>query len=293
MAPRQAYRGLGGSARINFWLADVPEDEEVKVEILDAAGETVREYSTKASGDVSSLLPPGMSLEDIPARFRSQLAGATGKIDVEAGMNQVNWDGRYEPLFTQPRGIVMWGGGGRGGPRAVPGEYTVRMSVGDWSPQYEEQYEFTVTIGNRLNDLWEALQGLRRVKQSMRALTPRVRGQEGAKEVMELGRAITKELEEVEKVITQVEGEGGQDALNFPGRLDNQWASLYGAASGPNTPMTAGVATRYADLQPETDELLQRLQAIYDGQLVELNAKIAAMALDAIVVPGEKDVTEQ
>jgi photosystem II stability/assembly factor-like uncharacterized protein len=310
LAPRQAYRGLGGSARINFWLAEVPEDAAVKMEILDAAGETVRTYSTTASGDVSSLLPPGVSIEDIPARFRNQLAGATGKLDVEAGMNRVNWDGRYEPLFTRPRGIVMWGGGGSGGPRAVPGDYTVRLSVGEWTQeqplhlvtdpriettiaQYQEQYELTASVGNRLNDVWDALEGLRRVKQSMRALAPRVRGQEGAKEVLQLGRDITAELAEIEKVITQVEGEGGQDALNFPGRLDNQWVVLYSAASGPNTPLTAGVAMRYADLQPETDELLQRLRTVYDGQLVELNAKIAAMALDAVVVPAERDVTEQ
>ena len=270
----------------------------------------MRTYSTTASGDVSSLLPLGVSIEDIPARFRNQLAGATGKLDVEAGMNQVNWDGRYEPLFTRPRGIVMWGGGGSGGPRAVPGDYTVRLSVGEWTQeqplhlvtdprmettiaQYQEQYELTASVGNRLNDVWDALEGLRRVKQSMRALAARVRGQEGAKEVLQLGRDITAELAEIEKVITQVEGEGGQDALNFPGRLDNQWAVLYGAASGPNTPLTAGVAKRYADLQPETDELLQRLRAVYDGQLVELNAKIAAMALDAVVVPAEGDVTEQ
>ncbi len=157
---------------------------------------------------------------------------------------------------------------------------------------YQEQHDLAVAIGNQVDAIWKGLEGLRRVKQSMRALTPRVRGQEGAREIMQLGRQINEELTAIEKIITQVEGEGGQDALNFPGRLDNQWASLYGAATGPDTPLTAGVAQRYADLQPETDELMARLQAVYDGPLAELNAKIAAMDLDAISVPGESAQTQ-
>jgi hypothetical protein len=34
--------------------------------------------------------------------------------------------------------------------------------------------------------------------------------------------------------MTQMQGEGGQDALNFPGRMDNQLLALYGAIVGQN-----------------------------------------------------------
>src|SRR5206468_6757246 len=41
-------------------------------------------------------------------------------------------------------------------------------------------------------------------------------------------KALTEKLVAIEGDITQLQGEGGQDALNFPGRIDNQWVALYG-----------------------------------------------------------------
>jgi len=215
-----------------------------------------------------------------------------------------------ESLFDRPRGIVMWGGGGTQGPKAIPGDYTIRLSVGEWSQEqpftlaidprrdvtvqdYQYQYDLAVEIGDQVDKLWSSLEDLRRIKQSMRSLGGRIRGQEGAEDLMALSREVTAELEAIEMVITQVEGEGGQDALNFPGRLDNQWAALYGAASGPDTPLSAGVAERFADLQPETDALMTRLQTVFDGPLVELNAGVASLNLDAITMPQESDGTRK
>ncbi|NKB89646.1 MAG: glycosyl hydrolase [Acidobacteria bacterium] len=301
LAPRDAFRGLGGPVAINYWLSEVPESG-VKIEIVNGDGDVVREYSSSASSDPSSMLPAGMSLADVPPQFRRQLASAGGSLEPESGMNQLTWNGRHDALFRRPRGIVMWGGGGTQGPKAVPGDYTVRMTVGDDVQEqaftlgidprrdatvadYERQYDLVVEVGEQLDEVWTSLEGLRRVKGAIRQIGGRVRGQDGADEIVRLGRQITGDLEEIEKVITQVEGEGGQDALNFPGRLDNQWAALYGAASGPDTPLTAGVAKRQADLQPETDELLERLAAIYAGPLIELNTKISALNLDAISLP--------
>ncbi len=309
LAPRTAYRGLGGPAQISYWLAEVPE-EGVKLEIVDGTGEVVRSYSSSASSDISSQLPPGVALADVPPQFRRQMASAGGKIEPQAGMNQLTWNGRMESLFDRPRGIVMWGGGGTQGPKAIPGDYTIRLSVGEWSQEqpftlaidprrdvtvqdYQYQYDLAVEIGDQVDKLWSSLEDLRRIKQSMRSLGGRIRGQEGAEDLMALSREVTAELEAIEMVITQVEGEGGQDALNFPGRLDNQWAALYGAASGPDTPLSAGVAERFADLQPETDALMTRLQTVFDGPLVELNAGVASLNLDAITMPQESDGTRK
>ena len=52
--------------------------------------------------------------------------------------------------------------------------------------------------------------------------------------------------------MTQLQGEAGQDALNFPGRIDNQLVVLYGndrrrASASSSTAVTE----RYADLKPQ------------------------------------------
>ncbi len=43
-----------------------------------------------------------------------------------------------------------------------------------------------------------------------------------ASPVAAAAKTLTSTLEAVEGDMTQMQGEGGQDALNFPGRLDNQ-----------------------------------------------------------------------
>ena len=148
-------------------------------------------------------------------------------------------------------------------------------------------------VGTRLGELWDALRGIREVKQQLRGVGRLLRGHAEAAELMGMGRRLSEQLTAIEGEITQLEGEGGQDALNFPGRLDNQWAVLYSAVANPDTPVTAGARQRFEDLQPQTDELLARLDALYEGPLRELNDRIAALQVDVIPVPRRRGGGEQ
>src|SRR5205823_2228210 len=80
--------------------------------IVDANGAVVREYRSDADS-------PG------------------AKLDAKAGMNRVVWDLRHADAEGFP-GLVIWGS--LTGPRAVPGSYQARLTVGS----LEETVEFTV-----------------------------------------------------------------------------------------------------------------------------------------------------
>ena len=56
--------------------------------------------------------------------------------------------------------------------------------------------------------------------------------------------------------MTQIQGEGGQDALNFPGRLDNQLVVLYGNIANSERRMGTPITERVKDLRPITDKIL-------------------------------------
>ena len=58
--------------------------------------------------------------------------------------------------------------------------------------------------------------------------------------------------------MTQMQGEGGQDALNFPGRIDNQLLSLYEAIIGPERRLGTPLLERYKDLKPQADKSSRR-----------------------------------
>ena len=84
--------------------------------------------------------------------------------------------------------------------------------------------------------------------------------------------------------MTQIQGEGGQDALNFPGRLDNQLVVLYGAIVAPERRLGSPVLERYKDLKPQIDQTLARARAALKTDVAAFNTVATGAGAPAIVV---------
>jgi photosystem II stability/assembly factor-like uncharacterized protein len=98
-------------AQLDYYLASEPADE-VKLEILDAAGKVVRSF---ISGQQANA--------DQAQGMRSPRgAGAFARPTKKAGLNRFVWDLRYAGVD-----------GAGFGPLAVPGRYQVRLSIGSWN----------------------------------------------------------------------------------------------------------------------------------------------------------------
>ncbi|HTK29690.1 MAG TPA: hypothetical protein VL309_09075 [Vicinamibacterales bacterium] len=99
-------------ARIDYYLAQ--PSGEAKLEILDAAGKLVREYSSTAR----AAAPTGRG----GGRRGAALPSA---LPTKAGMNRFVWDLRYSGSPAAADGE----GGGFGGPLAPPGTYRARLTA--------------------------------------------------------------------------------------------------------------------------------------------------------------------
>ena len=115
-------------ATIDYWLSGDAAGP-VTLEILDAAGQVIRSFSSEApvaragqdSGAVRREDESGMSA---PAMER---AGST-RLPANQGLNRFVWDFAYPgPWDANPQR------NGRNGPLVVPGTYTVRVTRGNWS----------------------------------------------------------------------------------------------------------------------------------------------------------------
>lgn len=139
-APRDAYRmryNAGGGFRprapadpqypapgaaIDYYLASEPSGE-VKLEILDASGAVIRGFSSTGSGE-RLVLPDQPSMREFTL---DQVGGP--RVDKSAGMHRFIWDLGHAGPWDEDAERA-----GRNGPTAVPGNYQVRLSVGnDWS----------------------------------------------------------------------------------------------------------------------------------------------------------------
>jgi photosystem II stability/assembly factor-like uncharacterized protein len=301
-APRTAYRGGGPDPEIFYYLAEAPT-EEVKIEILDSRGQLVQELSASPGerGETPSL-PPGIPPQ-YAEMYRAQMGG--GRLSTRPGMNRFRWNGRYEPIYEVPDGIVQWAGGSAAGPKAVPGSYQVRLTIGDWSQtrtldyqkdprlettqaDFEEQLRFAREVGSYGKRLYDSLLQLRSVQEQALELGKRLEDAGYGDEAITAARAMNRKLHDVEAELTQVQGEAGQDALNFPGRLDNQINALYSAVSGPDVPVLRGAYERWEDLGPQLQPLLDQIQEIYNSDLVSFNELLAGMGAGQVIMKSQQ-----
>ena len=103
-------------------------------------------------------------------------------------------------------------------------------------------------------------------------------------DVTDAAAALGDRLTEIEGNLTQLEGESNQDALNFPGRLDNQFVVLYDfVIRGDRLPPQASY-DRLEDLDPRLDALLEALNGVLDSDLETFNDLVRSKGEPPVVL---------
>ncbi|MGB3862907.1 MAG: hypothetical protein WA915_12535 [Candidatus Aminicenantaceae bacterium] len=111
-------------ANIDYYLA-AEADGEIKLEILDAEGNLVREFSSEET----KITPPeGSGQRDSEGEEERGRMRPRPRLEKNAGMHRFVWDLRYPgPWHEDPERSE------RSGPMAPPGMYQARLTVGNWS----------------------------------------------------------------------------------------------------------------------------------------------------------------
>jgi hypothetical protein len=219
-------------------------------------------------------------------------------LSAHKGLNEFIWTPRLESPFTVPPRIIMWGGGGGrgGGPKAAPGTYTVKVSAGGWSQEQTfrvssdprlpamtdadgaEQLKMAMEVGSEIKTLYDTLAKLRDAKQQAAKIAEKAGAAAAA------AKAFTEKIVAVEGDMTQLQGEAGQDALNFPGRLDNQLVALYSNIVQLERKPNKSVKERYADLRAPTQDVMRRAQVVLTTDLAAFNDAASKAGAGTVVV---------
>ncbi|NKB90430.1 MAG: glycosyl hydrolase [Acidobacteria bacterium] len=239
----------------------------------------------------------------------SVFRGSGDALNVKPGLNTQGFSGRWPSIYDIPDGTVQWAFGGGIGPAAVPGAYTVTLSMGDysatemfeWAPNpnstataadYAEQLAMANEVGAAAKLLYDEVLQLRSVKTQATGIGRMLSEAGYGDEASTAASALNEKLTAVEGELTQLQGEGGQDSLNFPGRLDQQFNGLYGAISGGQAPMGSGVKERWADLEPTLAPLIAQIHEIYAADLTAFNELVGANGM-RVLLKKEEDATDE
>ena len=319
--PADAHRQGGILPTFYYWFKEQPT-APVNVEVSDAAGKVV--YTVTAQPGTGGMtapspVPPATAGAAGGGRggrgggggggagggrggFVAFGGGGAATASAVAGANKVIWTSPRLPApYQVPPRIVMWGGGGAQGPKPAPGIYTVKVSSGTWSqtqtfhlgpdPRYQPsmtdaeggaQLKMALEVGGWIKQLYDNLAKLRDAKQQAADISGKAGAQNAA--VAGAAKAFTDKLADVEGELTQLEGEASQDALNFPGRFDNQLIALYSNIVSLERKLNTAVTERYTDVRPQFDMLMERAGTVLKADVEAFNAVASKAGAATIIV---------
>jgi photosystem II stability/assembly factor-like uncharacterized protein len=248
----------------------------------------VKEDTTVRSEVRSEETPPG---EEGPRR-----APPPQRVPNKAGLNSFAWNLRYPDAATF-RNLIMWAAGTQG-PVAVPGAYSVKMSVGGQTEtqtfnilkdprstasqaELEEQFAFLVAVRDSSSEANNAVRKIRNVKTQ---LADRVAKMPAAQQpaFKTKADALSSQLSAVEAELYQVKNQSGQDPLNYPIRLNNKIAALGGVAGSADARPTDQTREVFRILSAQLDAQLKRLDSALQS-LTAINTDLKTAGLKEIV----------
>jgi hypothetical protein len=206
------------------------------------------------------------------------------------------WNLRRSNAANVTPPAILWGGS-LTGPRVPPGNYQVRLSV-DGKPvstqsfaiqedprvpvtqdELQAQYDLMMKINAKINETHGAITEIRDLKAQLDGVQKRLKGE---KQLADMAGDISKKLTAVEESLIQTKIRSGQDALNFPIRLNNKLAALSSSIDSADAPPTAQQVAVWNDLSAQVDKQLAELARIKSTELAEFNKQYAAKGLPVV-----------
>jgi photosystem II stability/assembly factor-like uncharacterized protein len=264
---------------------------EVTLALTGADGKTIQTFSSERDAEPN------------PPEVFAMTAQPTGdkRLTKNPGLNRFVWDLRYPVVDIVPDAII-WGF--TGGPAASPGTYRATLTTGSaketrdfriladprlsvTAEDYARQLELMLAMRGSLDAIYDGVRACRAVREQSKAAVTRLKA--AGADVAALDAAATQlsgKATAIENDLMQTKNEADQDVENFPTKLDNQLAYVYGLVGETDARPTDGQVERYADLKKEMEPVLARLQALVATDVSEFNRMATAAGAAPVVVPS-------
>jgi hypothetical protein len=150
------------------------------------------------------------------------------------------------------------------------------------------QYTFASQVRDDVSRVHKSIDKLRAVRTQINDQLGRFKDHPLQDTLKQAAKPLLDGLGAVEETLIQTRIKAGQDALNYPIKLNNKLAALLGVIGGAEAAPTAQSRAVYAELMAEIEPQLAKLNVLLTTELPALNTRIAAQQLPAIKVPEEK-----
>jgi hypothetical protein len=208
---------------------------------------------------------------------------AFDKLKAAEGLNRFTWDLTHEPPEKIQGAIISLSN--TRGPRAVPGKYAVRLTVGEESltqpfevlkdPRWEnisvadlqEQFDLQVEAGKAFTLSHDLIKDVREIRTQVKDISSRAEKAGYSEDVKKAAEELNKKLTALEEELIQTKNESSQDPINYQVKLDNQLAYVYSSASSQDSKPNHSIRERYEELKAQLDKAVETFQSLEAGDL--------------------------
>jgi photosystem II stability/assembly factor-like uncharacterized protein len=267
-------------ALVYLWLKEKPKGE-VKLEILDARQRVVR--------TLGSTPPPSWGASEDEEEPKAALKA-------EAGLQRAAWDLRWEGATLIKNARIDWGDPAEG-PLAVPGSYTVRLTVDGQSTtanltlkpdprvqlsqvELETQQAFALEVRDAITRLSADVNRLKGVREQLQGHVKVLQDDRRASELVSMSKALAAKLDELEARWHNPEAQVVYDILARKGgtKLYSRLSPLLMFATEGDGPPTQGMREVFALQQKELGGMESELHTLVEKDLAAI--QLAAKRLD-------------
>ena len=216
-------------------------------------------------------------------------------------MNQFVWDLRSD---GPTRATGIYSPRPEQGYRVGAGTYTLRMTLGDKNVSetveiasdprmpadpvgLQQRSAMAKAMRDRVDEINQAGNSLRSVREQLTALAERVKGKPENAEFAAGIKPIQDQITPIESRLLNMKEKTQQDEVNFRHGLADQYSFLEGAVEGGEGAPTKAESLRMAELDKEWDNWKVKIAKV-TSDIAALNAKAKDAGIGVIAVPANK-----
>ncbi len=268
--------------------------KEATLDILDAHGGLVREYSTSRTVPQTQPRDP-----DDPKPHK--------ELEIKPGLNRFVWNLAYPDVAPRVPGYYLWDyEEGAHGPMALPGHYQVRLTAGgktataplDLKPDprihtsladLKKQFDLLRKVQDQLKRVYTTVNEIADVRAQLAGLKQRIAGTP-AESLSTSIDALEVKLDAAEAPLINRKVSASEDSLSYPLGLDGQWAYLAAMINGnADAAPTEASIKQFEKLKRQTDERLLSWSVLNQQDLPAFNKAAQKNGVGAVfVAAGQK-----
>jgi len=297
--PRPVIRMQGGSyvsavmsegensphgAILRYCFKKKPE-KEVTLKFYNANGDSIITYSSVKD-------KKGEPVKIAKEFYQDKKMERPGILRSDSGMNVFVWDLRYPDAEEIKSGNKAMLSGGLVGPKAAPGKYSVKLSIGDStvvSQQFEvkrdprieatdddlvKQFELLDKITKKISEVHKTINKIREVTKNINDISATIKDSAIVKNFRSATSSLLDSLKKSEEELTQPKAVTNYDLFNFPNRLDDKLAGLKDAVESADAAPTSQSYLVFDDLSKRADIQIQKMKTVLELKLADVNKMI-------------------